>query len=153
LRYLLIATAFVALTLSVVACGSGRGASKAGLTQATNAACATALPLSKAHTANYEKDVRALFFVAALDGRAAGERAMQAFRANLTAWSEQLTALTRQPIESDVQAALTQVASAVMKLADPNDSTPIDTAAKNLSDATAKLEAACTRVSRRPPRG
>jgi hypothetical protein len=155
LRYLLIATAFAALAVCAVACGSGNQAdisptqlrapvaAASNLTDATNAACAIAVPISKARTADYEKAVNDLFMTAALDGRAAGERAAQAFRASLMAWSEQLAALTRRPIEADVKVALTEAARYVRKLADPHDSTPVDTAVTDLTNATEKLETTC----------
>lgn len=136
MRYVLFATAFVTLSLNTGACGPDRQ-------DATVAACATAVSMSKARTADYESDVHDLFVVAATNGSAAGERAMAAFRAKLTAWSEKLTAFTQQPIEADVKAALTEAASYVMKLADPNDGTSVDTAVQHLTNATEKLETAC----------
>jgi hypothetical protein len=156
LRYVLIATVFATLAFSAVACGSGSQvdisptqlsasvAAIGNLTDPTNAVCAIAVPTSKARTADYEKDVNNLFIAAALYGREAGERAIKAFRAKLMAWSEQLTALTRQPIAAEVKAALTEAAIFITKLADPNDSTPVDTAVTNLTNATQKLETACT---------
>ncbi|MFY1695763.1 hypothetical protein [Solwaraspora sp. WMMA2101] len=109
---------------------------------ATKAACDMAVPASEANTANIEDDFDKLI-AAAVEGGSAPETAESEFRSKLAGWTGMLQSLAVDPVDADVQQALTEAADVVAQINDPDDNTPMGQVTGLLTEATDKLKAAC----------
>jgi hypothetical protein len=147
-RFLVAALAVSAFALA--ACGtetSGETAAQpaagADTAAATATACTEAMAVSKTGATAFEEGVDNLLKVALEGDDVKADAAEKEFRAALTAWADQLTALSGEPVAEDVKAALTETAGIVTKIADPEDNTPINAATQQLAGIADKIGAAC----------
>jgi|GEM_PF-1888570 len=113
-----------------------------GAAAATKEACDMAVPVSEENTANIEDDFGKLI-AAAVEGGSAAETAESEFRSKLAGWSGMLQSLAVDPVDADVQQALTGAADVVAQINDPDDNTPMGQVADLLAEATGKLKTAC----------
>ncbi|MFY1654727.1 hypothetical protein ACN27J_28070 [Solwaraspora sp. WMMB762] len=165
-RTLITAAAATALAFTLAGCGGGdsgvdtvagqtsppaatasadaesAGSAADGAAAATKEACDMAVPVSEENTANIEDDF-GMLIAAAVEGGSAAETAESEFRSKLAGWSGMLQSLAVDPVDPDVQQALTEAADVVAQINDPDDNTPMGQVADLLAEATGKLKTAC----------
>ncbi|WFE26795.1 hypothetical protein O7623_26540 [Solwaraspora sp. WMMD791] len=109
---------------------------------ATKTACDTAVPVAE-ETASTIEAYFAEFIAAIAEGGTDAETADAEFRAKFTDLSAMLESLAADPVDADVQQALTEASEFAAQIVDPDDNTPMGQVEARLAELAEKLKTAC----------
>ncbi|WP_326555476.1 hypothetical protein [Micromonospora sp. NBC_01813] len=109
---------------------------------ATKEACDMAVPVAE-ETASTIDAYFAEFIAAVTEGGTAAETADAEFRAKFAGFSGMLESLAVDPVDADVQQALTEGAEFAAQIIDPDDNTPMGQVEGRLVELAENLKAAC----------
>ncbi|MEV4621552.1 hypothetical protein AB0J74_22940 [Asanoa sp. NPDC049573] len=131
--------------------GASASAAAGGASDATATACKEAIAASEAGAKDFgsgidEMQKMVLSITADSDDaelEAKGTELENKMRASLKTWSDKLTALAGQDLDADVKTALTDAATTVTKINDPNDDSDAAAARTALTGVADKIKAAC----------
>ncbi|MFV2009665.1 MULTISPECIES: hypothetical protein [unclassified Micromonospora] len=165
-RTLITAAAATALAFTLAGCGGGdsdvdptagqtsppaatasadaesAGSAEDGAAAATKEACDTAVPVAE-ETASTIEAYFAEFIAAVAEGGTDAETAYAEFRAKFTDLSAMLESLAADPVDADVQQALTEASEFAAQIVDPDDNTPMGQVEGRLAELAEKLKTAC----------
>ena len=145
------------VALGAAACGSSgddagsTNAAAGGASDATATACQEAIAASETGAKDFGSgidEMQKLLLGITADSddaeiEAKGTELETKMHASLKTWSDKLTALSGQDVDANLKTALTDAATTVTKINDPDDNTAGDAARAALTGVADKIKAAC----------